>query len=108
MDSFAIILRRSISRVVGTLIFVLLCVPAVTRAVQVTPISKETNGFKFSKTVALPLQKAGAARRVMAVRAEPATLDVDFRESFLPLDLFAVSHEVTVRATSPRAPPTAA
>ena len=105
MDSFAVIVRQSISRVVVALIFVLFCVPAVTRAVDLTPIAKETNGFKFSKSVALPLQKASAARRIGAIRAEQAMLDVALRESFLPLDLFAVSHEVTVRATSPRAPP---
>lgn len=99
--------RRSTSRaLIFSLACVLLSAFSLKRAVERTPIDKETAGFKFSKTLELPHKKVGLIP-VAAIRTERVTLDAEISECSLPLRVVHLCHGIDGRQTSPRAPPVA-
>jgi hypothetical protein len=87
--------------------WVLLCVPSLNRAVEHSPINRDTSGFKFSKTLELPHKKAGS-QLVVAIRTEPLTLDAGLAEWPLPVDVSSTPDRLVGHARSSRAPPPAA
>jgi hypothetical protein len=99
------VLTQSPSRAfIFWLVCVLLCVPSLKRAVERTPINKDTPGFKFSKTLELSHKKAGAVL-VVATRTDPVALDTNICERPLPIHASHVAHDLAVRQTPSRAPP---
>ena len=99
------VLTRSTSRAfIFWLVCALLCVPSLKRAVERTPINKDTPGFKFSKTLELSHKKARSTL-VVATRTEPVALDVNLCEYPLPLHASHIVHDLVVRPTPSRAPP---
>jgi hypothetical protein len=87
-----------------SLIGVLLCVPSLKRAVERTPIDRDTRGFKFSKTLELSDKKARSIL-VVATRTELAAHDTNICECPLPLDASHVACDLAVRPAPSRAPP---
>jgi hypothetical protein len=87
----------------ASLFFTLLC---FRQAVERTPISKDTVGFKFSKTLELPHKKA-AAQPIAIVGVQPPTVGRDLTESVLQDGVNAVIHTIARRPASSRAPPLA-
>src|SRR5579863_8444015 len=85
----------------ASLLFSLLC---FRQAVERTPISKDTVGFKFSKTLELPHKKA-AAQPIAVAGVQPPTVGRDLTESVLQGGVHAVVHALAPRLASSRAPP---
>jgi hypothetical protein len=83
----------------------LLSAVAAKRAVERTPIEKETAGFKFSKILELPHKRNAGSTVVAVIRTELVTLDAEMIEYPVPPDVPPVSHETVRQLTSSRAPP---
>lgn len=54
-------------------VFALLCLPAIKRAVEHTPIDRDTAAFKFSKTLELPHKKVCGTPIAIVVTAPPVS-----------------------------------
>jgi hypothetical protein len=107
IDMLRKVLIQSASRAfIFSLVCVLLCVPSLKRAVERTPINRDTPGFKFSKTLELSHKKARSTL-VVATRTDPVALDVNICEYPLPLHACHIVHDLVVRPTPSRAPPLA-
>jgi hypothetical protein len=87
----------------ASLLLSLLC---FRQAVERTPISRDTVGFKFSKTLELPHKKA-AAQTIAVVGVQPPTVGRDLTESVRQDGVNAVVHALARRPASSRAPPLA-
>jgi hypothetical protein len=81
-------------------------VPGLRRAVDDTPISKETTGFKFSKNLELPHKKLSTVA-ASAPCPEPIVLDPNLPEYRFPLDVIDIGRDAAGRPSPSRAPPLA-
>src|SRR5580693_3928775 len=96
--------RSTFRFLIASLAAVLVCVPALKRAAERTPIHKDTPGFKFSKTLELPHKKAGSTVTA-SIRTEGPIVGAGAAECAVPLQVLLVPHGGAPRPTPSRAPP---